>query len=1025
MREAPVESSTLPVVHYRDWGDGALVIEPEGRVVSTTERQRAVLDALAQSVGGEASAERVIDLVWGDDAPRSARASLHNLVSRLRTAGGDGAIQTTSRGYRLTALRSEDVVRSHLHRAEAAVTEGELEHALLECAAAALILTAAPPGAVRDRLRRIETTVRLRSLFALNRYGSVIEEGLTLLEQMPTDEGLGVIVVDALVAAGRRGEALGVIARIRRAMRIEHGLGLSAVMRRRERHILDDDQRHAPPRDVLPLVGRESSIALAHAALRGGKMIRVTAEPGGGVTRFLNELRRTLLADPSENWRVALVTCDNNADTALAVLDDVLHELGVETDSLGGVISSFAAAVDNVAASSPLVVLVDDAQYCGPSTRERLLDVAATNPRVLLVWGGHGPALAEATVDITLEPLTRDEIVESVKRARLEIDADLVARLSGGNPQLATLIVAQSQGEIDSSANDSVELLSLSQAVISPLLGRLTSESRELVELVAIAGGDIDHELLGQCVKIHEATPKPALPDELVEVRGDVVHLRHGLAAEFIVRDLAPGRRAELHFVIASTAERLGMSPRLIAIHARESSLDRSLTARAAIAAGRAASNEGAHRDAVDWYALAVQQAGDDRERHECMIELGNAQRLAGMPDHIETLITACEWCQRVGERELLGRAAWALLQLGATTSVSSVDSRVSPIIEAVLADITDPSVFAPVAAAASLALSLTGDSHRARELFEQAESVSVVPAGAGGRERETRRRVLRFAYLSLGVPPQWERRDRLTSELLALAIDDDDADAGFEAQHLRFSSGIHRADGYQVRGALTEMNSLIAQTGDVGHRWELLYCGSAMAQLENQPEKSIRLSEQAYRLFRVVSPARAEAAHASQLFATTIFGEGPRGMLGDIEQLVSHQGDVPAWNAALALALATSTEASAADRHSARDAAKRALATDLDDFTSLTLHTLVGRTAIALDDADLADSVRGLLEPWHDRVAWQGTCAFGTVAAVLSGLAALTSDHVGARKYRDTHATLVRRLNAPGIARDPALSRL
>ena len=66
-------------------------------------RQRLVLAALLLDPGRPVSADRLIDIVWGDDPPRTARKTLQAYVSRLRGVLGDGVLEASSGGYRLRA----------------------------------------------------------------------------------------------------------------------------------------------------------------------------------------------------------------------------------------------------------------------------------------------------------------------------------------------------------------------------------------------------------------------------------------------------------------------------------------------------------------------------------------------------------------------------------------------------------------------------------------------------------------------------------------------------------------------------------------------------------------------------------------------------------------------------------------------------------------------------------------------------------------------------------------------------------
>jgi DNA-binding SARP family transcriptional activator len=67
-------------------------------------RERALLAALAVTPGEAQSAERLVDVLWGECPPPSAAKQLQNHVLRLRKALGSEAIRTTPAGYALGAL---------------------------------------------------------------------------------------------------------------------------------------------------------------------------------------------------------------------------------------------------------------------------------------------------------------------------------------------------------------------------------------------------------------------------------------------------------------------------------------------------------------------------------------------------------------------------------------------------------------------------------------------------------------------------------------------------------------------------------------------------------------------------------------------------------------------------------------------------------------------------------------------------------------------------------------------------------
>jgi len=70
---------------------GATEIRAAGRVMNCgPPQQRHVLAVLAASVGQPVAAEALIDRVW-DDAPRSARRTLHVYMSGIRRVLGDAS----------------------------------------------------------------------------------------------------------------------------------------------------------------------------------------------------------------------------------------------------------------------------------------------------------------------------------------------------------------------------------------------------------------------------------------------------------------------------------------------------------------------------------------------------------------------------------------------------------------------------------------------------------------------------------------------------------------------------------------------------------------------------------------------------------------------------------------------------------------------------------------------------------------------------------------------------------------------
>src|SRR3954447_17694751 len=84
-------------------------------------RQRAVLAVLLLRNGEVVSTDEIVDAVWGERAPKTAVATLHNCISRLRRQLGKELIETRPPGYVMRAA-ADDI---DAHRFERIVAESD------------------------------------------------------------------------------------------------------------------------------------------------------------------------------------------------------------------------------------------------------------------------------------------------------------------------------------------------------------------------------------------------------------------------------------------------------------------------------------------------------------------------------------------------------------------------------------------------------------------------------------------------------------------------------------------------------------------------------------------------------------------------------------------------------------------------------------------------------------------------------------------------------------------------------------
>ena len=244
------EPSSDAPMEYRLLG----LLEADGTVHLRGAKPRALLALLLLDAGRTVSARRLIEELWGEDPPASARKMVQINVSHLRKVLPAGALRTDAAGYRLQIdPDSLDLGRFERLAGEgrAALAAGEHETAA-ERLAAALALWRGPAlaefgepfaareGARLEALRLAALEDRIEADLALGRHSAVAAELDGLVRDHPQRERLRGQHMLALYRSGRQIDAL---ASYRDAWRGlgELGISPSAELRRLEAAILSHD----------------------------------------------------------------------------------------------------------------------------------------------------------------------------------------------------------------------------------------------------------------------------------------------------------------------------------------------------------------------------------------------------------------------------------------------------------------------------------------------------------------------------------------------------------------------------------------------------------------------------------------------------------------------------------------------------------------------------------------------------------------------------------------------------------------
>ncbi|MGB0098654.1 MAG: BTAD domain-containing putative transcriptional regulator [Nocardioides sp.] len=948
--------------------------------------------------------EDLVEAVWGVESPRTARASLANQVSRLRARYGDQLVSTTSSGYRLGVSTDVQVVADLVRFAGGRLAAGDAAAARDGADAALTWRRGAPFAALRnglvphsaaryaDELLMAAETLRLSASLQGSWSAWSVAEAERLVVETPYDEQRWALLARALDDAGRRGDALAVLDRARRTLRDELGLDPGPLLTATD-ELLRRVGAPSSLRNGDLCLGREDALTELARLRDSSARIQVHGEEGGGVTTVLREVARRMRAGGDT---VAFVACTNTPDQPLAelmtLLESLTHDPSTPVRSLA---DTFVASVGRLARSRPVTLVVDDLHLAGPSTLNALTR-AATQPDVTLIASARRPLVAEARsgwARIELAPLDREAIAAVVGAHRGGESADVspdicwYQQMSGGNPAFLTLLLeSPAVPEVVGSLAD----------VVRSRMGQLGAAARLAVEVAAVAGSGAPESVVAEFSSTEGVAR--AVATHVLQRRDRALWFRHGVVEYVLAREVAAGRRMELHQAVGERMLDLGHVVAAAGHLLAASDLSPDAALAATLGAAVESSRLGAHLDAAQWYDRGLEVARRYRpEAPEVALRLlvahGNELRLAGDRRHVDVLVEAFEAAVEIGSADLVADAAVAVLALGTTTESGQPHDQVGRLLARSLEVVDDRPARARIRSAASLALSMVGEPGASRELFDEAERDADSP--------EVRRAVLPYAYLAIGTPDQLRRRDRLGRELLGLAEAARDPVAEFEAHHLLFSTALQHSDGAAVREHVRRLRLLVDRVGDIGRRWSALYASAALAHLEGDLSGAELLSEDAYATFAPVSGSRAFAAYGGQLLALRLAQGRLPELLESIEGLIRDQPGVPAWRAAASLAMVETDPAGAAR------SAELALHGAPQDFTWLASRLSAGRAAALIGHRSLATAYLAQLDPWTGLTCWQGTCSYGPVDTTL----ALLHRALGNARSMRHHAAIAREL--------------
>ena len=361
--------------------DGGLPVPVRGA------KQRALLALLALQRGQPVSADRLIDLLWGDGQAANPANALQAQIGQLRRTLGPAAILTTEAGYALAAGPDEvDVVRFEqlVAKGRRLAADGEMASAAAALGEALRLRRGEPLAeftyagffdaerARLDELALVAIESRAGADLGLGRYGELAGELEALCREHPLRERLWELLILALYRSGRQAEALRAYTEIRARLADELGIDPGPALRELQARILAQDpslgpasapaspapaQVAAPPKaaghlgDSLvpaPLLETKLYVPRSRRALvprprlserldRGiaSKLMLVSAPAGFGKTTLLTEWLAAGPAAPADERLVAWLSLDRGDNDPASFWTYVIAALRTVASGVG------------------------------------------------------------------------------------------------------------------------------------------------------------------------------------------------------------------------------------------------------------------------------------------------------------------------------------------------------------------------------------------------------------------------------------------------------------------------------------------------------------------------------------------------------------------------------------------------------------------------------------------------------------------------------------------------------------------
>ncbi|MET8091466.1 BTAD domain-containing putative transcriptional regulator [Micromonospora sp. NPDC005220] len=504
------------------------VVVADGPQAVNGVRRKAVLATLALQAGRVVSADRLIDVVWGERPPATAANTLQRHVSYLREVLGEpGSIVARQPGYLLNTGPESTDVQAAEHLLELARRSTDRAEQVAHLTAAVALWRGPPLADVSgsawleeqaDHLARLRLEAEralAEARLSVGEHTRLIPGLERLVRQHPFDEHLHAQLMLALYRDGRQGDAVATYRRLRDALRENLGIDPSPRLRDLESAILRQDTAIAAPAPAtavrvvaaqLPppvptFTGRDAELAALDALIDRGGAVVVSGTAGVGKTALaVHWAHRAAERFPDGQLYVNLRGFDPAATPTepARALHGFLEALGVPAARMPSEVDLMVSMFRTAVAGKRLLVVLDnarDAEQVRPllpgspdclaivTSRDQLIPLVVTEsaqpvPLDLLSPGEARDMLVRrlGAHQVAAEPAAADDIAD--RCARLPLALAIVAARAATNRHFSLAAVAGELGDLDAfragdEATDVRAVFSWSCRTLSPPAVRL------------------------------------------------------------------------------------------------------------------------------------------------------------------------------------------------------------------------------------------------------------------------------------------------------------------------------------------------------------------------------------------------------------------------------------------------------------------------------------------------------------------------------------------------------------------------